>query len=194
MMIKRTQDLILGSMILVVASIPMLAIALLIKLSSKGPVLFKQRRYGLGGEEIQVWKFRTMYVCEDGDDIKQAKRDDGRVTNIGRFLRRASLDELPQFFNVLGGSMSIVGPRPHAIAHNELYRSKIEGYMLRHLVKPGITGWAQVNGWRGETDTDEKMEKRVEADLEYVRNWSPWLDFKIILKTIFGVLFNKNAY
>lgn len=194
MMIKRSQDVILGSLILIVIAIPMSIIAISVKLSSPGPVLFRQRRYGLGGEEILVRKFRTMTVCEDGDEIKQAQKEDERFTPIGRFLRRTSLDELPQFLNVIEGSMSIVGPRPHAIAHNELYRSRIDGYMLRHLVKPGITGWAQVNGLRGETDTDEKMRKRIEADLDYVKNWSLWLDLKIILKTLIHGFFNKNAY
>lgn len=194
MMIKRSQDLVLGSLILLLVSIPMITIAVAVKLTSKGPVLFKQRRYGLGGEEILVWKFRTMSVCEDGDEIKQAKRGDKRITPLGYILRRTSLDELPQFFNVLEGSMSIVGPRPHAVAHNELYRSKIAGYMLRHLVKPGITGWAQVNGLRGETDTEDKMKKRIEHDLEYVKNWSIWLDFKILFLTIIKGFAGKNAF
>jgi putative colanic acid biosynthesis UDP-glucose lipid carrier transferase len=172
----------------------MAIIAIAIKLTSPGPILFKQRRYGLGGEEILVWKFRSMNVCEDGKEVNQAQKEDSRFTPIGKFIRRTSLDELPQFFNVLSGSMSIVGPRPHAIAHNELYRSQIEGYMLRHLVKPGITGLAQVNGWRGETDTNEKMEKRVEYDLQYLRTWSLLLDLKIIALTIIKGFINKNAY
>jgi putative colanic acid biosynthesis UDP-glucose lipid carrier transferase len=194
MMLKRTQDIFLGFVILTVFAVPMLMIAIAVKLSSRGPVLFKQRRYGLGGEEILVWKFRTMNVCEDGINIKQARKKDPRFTPIGKFLRQTSLDELPQFINVISGSMSIVGPRPHAVAHNEIYRSRIDGYMLRHLVKPGITGWAQINGWRGETDTDEKMERRIEADLEYVRNWSIWLDLKIIALTALNGFTNKNAY
>lgn len=194
MMIKRAQDIILGAIILAIIAIPMAIIAIAIKLTSPGPILFKQRRYGLGGEEILVWKFRSMNVCEDGAKIKQAKRDDERFTPIGKILRRTSVDELPQFFNVLGGSMSIVGPRPHAVAHNELYRSKIDGYMLRHLVKPGITGWAQINGWRGETDTDEKMINRVEYDLDYVKNWSLFLDLKIIWLTILKGFVNRSAY
>lgn len=192
--IKRCEDILLGSLILSVIAIPMLLIAIGIKLTSSGPIIFRQRRYGMGGEEIVMWKFRSMTVCEDGDDVPQAKKGDARVTPLGAFLRRTSLDELPQFFNVLQGSMSIVGPRPHAVAHNELYREKIEGYMLRHLVKPGITGWAQVNGWRGETDTDDKMEKRIECDLEYVRNWSLLLDLRIIIRTLLGGLTGKNAY
>ena len=191
---KRILDVVLSLAILLVIAIPLLVIAIAIKLTSPGPVLFRQRRYGLKGEKIEVWKFRTMTVTEDGDHIPQAQKNDARITPLGNFLRRTSLDELPQFFNVLQGSMSIVGPRPHAIAHNELYRKSIDGYMLRHLVKPGITGWAQVNGWRGETDTDEKMQKRIEYDLEYLKNWSIFLDIKIILMTIWKGFVNKNAY
>ena len=173
----------------------MALIAIGIKLSSHGPVLFTQRRYGLAGEEIKVYKFRTMTVAEDGDCIIQAKKNDQRVTAFGKFLRKTSFDELPQFINVLQGRMSVVGPRPHAVAHNEMYRKIIKGYMIRHKVKPGVTGWAQVNGLRGETDTLEKMAKRIEHDLEYIRNWSLMLDFWIILKTI-KVFFvgGKNAF
>jgi putative colanic acid biosynthesis UDP-glucose lipid carrier transferase len=192
--IKRTEDLLIGTLIMFLIAVPMLLIALAIKLDSAGPVLFKQRRYGLSGEEIWVWKFRSMSVCEDGGEIRQATKGDARITRIGGFLRKTSLDELPQFLNVLQGTMSIVGPRPHAVAHNEQYRHSIEGYMLRHMVKPGITGWAQINGWRGETDTREKMEKRVECDLHYIRNWSIWLDLKIIVLTVFKGFINKNAY
>ncbi len=172
----------------------MLFLALLVKLTSKGPVLFKQKRYGLDGRAIEVWKYRSMTVMEDGDNILQAKKNDTRLTFIGSFLRRLSLDELPQFFNVLQGSMSIVGPRPHAVVHNEEYRKLIKGYMLRHKVKPGITGWAQINGWRGETDTLEKMQKRVEFDLEYIRNWSLLFDLKIVILTVFKGFYNRNAY
>jgi len=193
-LIKRAEDLVLGSLILSLIAVPMLLIAALIKLDSAGPVLFRQRRYGLNGEEIRILKFRTMTVTEDGERVQQASSNDQRVTRIGRFLRRTSLDELPQFFNVLAGSMSIVGPRPHAVAHNEEYRERIQGYMLRHLVKPGITGWAQVNGWRGETDTLEKMEKRIEHDLYYIRNWSLLLDLKIIVMTVFRGFVHRNAY
>lgn len=193
-LIKRIEDLVFGSLILLLISPILLMIALAVKLTSKGPVLFKQTRYGLKGEKIQVWKFRSMTVCEDGDDITQATRGDSRYTPIGEFLRRTSLDELPQFFNVLQGNMSIVGPRPHAVAHNEQYRSLIPGYMLRHMIKPGITGWAQVNGWRGETNTIYKMRKRIEFDLEYMREWSLWLDIKIIILTIFRAFRDKNAY
>ena len=192
--LKRLMDIVLSIIILVIIAIPMLIIALAIKLTSRGPILFKQRRYGQSGNEIEVWKFRSMSVTEDGDTIKQASKGDARITPLGAFLRRTSLDELPQFFNVLQGTMSIVGPRPHAVAHNELYRKSIDGYMLRHLVKPGITGWAQVNGWRGETDTDEKMQKRIEYDMEYLQNWSIFLDLKIIFMTIWKGFVNKNAY
>lgn len=194
MPVKEAEDFILAFMILMLIAIPMLFIALAIKLTSRGPVLFKQRRYGMGGEEIMVWKFRTMTVAEDGDIVTQATKNDIRITPLGRFLRRTSLDELPQFFNVLQGQMSIVGPRPHAVTHNELYRKVIDRYMLRHLVKPGITGWAQINGWRGETDSDEKMKKRIEYDLHYIKNWSLQLDLKIIFLTIFKGFVNRNAY
>jgi len=193
-LIKRLEDLFFGTIILAMISPIMLGIAAAVKLTSPGPVLFKQNRYGQKGERIRVWKFRTMTVCEDGDDIKQATRGDSRYTKIGGFLRRTSLDELPQFFNVLQGTMSIVGPRPHAVAHNEQFRNVIPGYMLRHMIKPGITGWAQVNGWRGETNTIYKMRKRVEFDLEYMREWSLWLDIKIIFLTIFRGFTDKNAY
>ena len=192
--LKRAEDLLLGSLILLLISPALLLIALAVKLSSPGPVIFKQRRYGLNGQVVEIWKFRSMTVCEDGDHIPQAQKFDARVTPLGAFLRRTSLDELPQFFNVVRGSMSIVGPRPHAVAHNEEYRHLIHGYMLRHKIKPGITGWAQVNGWRGETDTLEKMEKRIEFDLAYMRNWSLWLDLKIIWLTIWKGFSGKNAY
>ena len=175
--------------------LPIMAIiALAIKLTSTGPILFKQSRHGLRGEEFQVWKFRTMTVCENGSVIKQATRNDVRVTKVGAFLRKTSLDELPQFFNVLQGHMSIVGPRPHAVAHNEAYKALIPGYMQRHMMKPGITGWAQVNGWRGETDTLYKMQKRVECDMEYIQSWSLWLDLRIIVATAFKAMSDKNAY
>lgn len=192
--VKRAEDILLSSLILVLIAIPLLLIALAIKLTSKGPVLFRQRRYGLDGRPIMVWKFRSMNVQENGDVVRQATRNDTRITPLGAFLRRTSLDELPQFFNVLRGDMSIVGPRPHALAHNEQYRRQVSGYMLRHKVKPGITGWAQINGWRGETDTLDKMRKRVEFDLEYIEHWSIWLDLKIILLTLFKGFFNKNAF
>jgi len=191
---KRCEDVLLSILILTIISPVMLFIASDIKLTSKGPVLYKQQRYGIGGEKIVVWKFRSMTVCDSGDIIKQASKNDSRITPLGVFLRRTSLDELPQFINVLQGRMSIVGPRPHAVAHNEQYRKSIHGYMLRHLVKPGITGWAQINGWRGETDTMDKMEKRIEYDLQYIQNWSIFFDLKIIVLTIFKGFINKNAY
>lgn len=192
--VKRLEDLAIASIVLALTAVPMLIIAALVKWSSPGPVIFKQARYGLRGERIEVWKFRTMTVWEDGAQITQATRHDPRVTPIGRFLRRTSLDELPQFINVLQGTMSIVGPRPHAVAHNEQYRKMIDGYMLRHKVKPGITGWAQVNGWRGETETLDKMKIRVEHDLAYIRNWSLWLDLRIIFFTILKGFSSKSAY
>jgi putative colanic acid biosynthesis UDP-glucose lipid carrier transferase len=191
---KRVQDVVLASAILGLCSLPMLSIALGVKLSSPGPVFFRQRRYGIDGREIEVWKFRTMTVCEDGDKIEQARQCDPRVTRFGAFLRRTSLDELPQFINVLQGQMSIVGPRPHAVAHNEQYRRLVFGYMLRHAVKPGITGWAQINGWRGETKKLEEMQKRVEHDLWYIRNWHFGLDLKIIGYTILKGFVNRKAY
>lgn len=192
--VKRMFDLVAGSIILCLVAIPMLITAIAVKLTSRGPVFFRQRRYGLDGNEILVWKFRSMRVCEDGAKVTQATKGDSRLTPIGGFLRKSSLDELPQLFNVIGGSMSLVGPRPHANAHNEQYRQMIEGYMLRHKIKPGITGLAQVRGWRGETDTLEKMQKRIECDHEYIREWSLALDIKIMLQTVLVVLKRQNAY
>ena len=192
--VKNTSDFVIALLTLILLSPFMLCIALAVKMTSPGPIIFKQRRYGLNGEEIIVYKFRSMTVVEDGADIVQAKKDDQRFTRIGAFLRRTSLDELPQFINVLQGRMSIVGPRPHAVAHNELYRKLIKGYMLRHKAKPGITGWAQVNGWRGETDVLEKMKGRIEHDLYYLKNWSIWLDLWIILRTVWIVVRKDNAY
>jgi putative colanic acid biosynthesis UDP-glucose lipid carrier transferase len=191
---KRLSDVALASLVLLVLSPLLVATALAVKLTSSGPVLFRQRRYGLNGEEISVYKFRSMTVCEDGSEITQATRKDRRITRIGRFLRRSSIDELPQLINVLRGSMSFVGPRPHAVAHNEHYRKLIGGYMIRHKVRPGITGWAQVNGSRGETDTIEKMKLRVQYDLEYLENWSIGLDAKIIFRTAHKLLWDSNAY
>ena len=192
--IKRASDIVLSLLFLALMSPLLLIITLAIKMSSPGPVIFKQRRYGLDGREIIVYKFRTMTVCEDGVAVEQARKQDTRMTPLGRFLRRTSLDEFPQFFNVLQGRMSIVGPRPHAVAHNEMYRKLIKGYMLRHKVKPGITGWAQVNGYRGETETLDKMSARIDYDLDYLRNWSLRLDLYIIAKTVWVVLNRKNAY
>jgi putative colanic acid biosynthesis UDP-glucose lipid carrier transferase len=193
-LVKRLSDLVLAAGILVLISPLLLAIAIGIKLSSPGPVLFKQRRNGLDGGEIAVYKFRSMTTQDNGSVVAQATKDDARVTPFGALLRRTSLDELPQFFNVLQGRMSIVGPRPHAVAHNEMYRDLISAYMVRHKVKPGITGWAQVNGLRGETETVEKMKARVELDLEYLRNWSLGLDLQIILRTVRVAFFDGNAY
>jgi putative colanic acid biosynthesis UDP-glucose lipid carrier transferase len=192
--IKRVSDVIISTLILFLVSPVLLACAIGVKLSSPGPILFQQRRYGLDGAEINVYKFRSMTVCENGANVVQATRNDVRITPFGNFLRTKSLDELPQFFNVLQGTMSIVGPRPHAVAHNEMYRKQVKGYMIRHKVKPGITGWAQVNGSRGETDTIDKMEKRIRYDLDYLRNWSLALDLLIILKTVGVVIKDENAY
>ncbi len=190
--VKRVSDVILALLILLLISPILLVIALGVKLTSPGPVIFKQRRYGLDGEEILVYKFRSMTVCEDGGTIQQAQKNDRRITPLGAFLRKSSLDELPQFINVLQGRMSIVGPRPHAVAHNEMYRKLIKGYMIRHKVKPGITGWAQVNGYRGETETLDKMQARIDYDLDYLRNWSLGLDLLIIARTV-GVVFKDQA-
>jgi len=185
---------VLGTLILLLISPLLLALAIGVKLSSPGPVIFKQRRYGLDGQEIVVYKFRSMTVCEDGDRIVQASQGDRRITRLGAILRKTSLDELPQFINVLQGRMSIVGPRPHAVAHNEQYRKLIKGYMVRHKVKPGISGWAQINGLRGETETLDKMEARIDFDLDYLRNWSLGLDIYIILKTVAVVFRDRHAY
>jgi len=192
--LKRGSDIVLSLLILMLIFPVMLLIGLLVKLDSPGPVIFKQRRYGLDGEQILVYKFRSMAVTEDGGAIRQAQKNDARVTRLGAFLRKTSLDELPQFINVLQGRMSIVGPRPHAVAHNEMYRTLIKGYMVRHKVRPGITGWAQVNGQRGETDTLDKMQARIDCDLDYLRNWSLQLDFFIILKTMRLVFKDGSAY
>jgi putative colanic acid biosynthesis UDP-glucose lipid carrier transferase len=193
-LVKRISDVVLASLILVLISPLLLAIAIGVKLTSPGPAIFRQRRNGLDGEEIIVYKFRSMRAMDNGQVVKQATKGDPRITPFGAFLRKTSLDELPQFINVLQGRMSIVGPRPHAVAHNELYRQLIKAYMVRHKVKPGITGWAQVHGHRGETDTVEKMQARVEYDLEYLRNWSLGLDLQIIARTVIVVLLGKNAY
>jgi putative colanic acid biosynthesis UDP-glucose lipid carrier transferase len=192
--IKRIEDIVLSILILILISPVLLGLAIAVKVTSKGPVFFKQNRYGIDGKPIKVWKFRSMNVMEDGAKVTQATKGDKRFTPIGEFIRKTSLDELPQFINALQGQMSIVGPRPHAVAHNEEYRKLVAGYMLRHKVKPGITGWAQINGWRGETDTLDKMEKRIEFDLEYIQNWSLVLDLKIVFLTIFKGFINKNAY
>jgi Undecaprenyl-phosphate glucose phosphotransferase len=194
-LLKAAEDRILATLILLLIAPLLICIAIAVKLSSPGPVLFRQKRHGLDGNEIEVWKFRTMRVhTEEHGKVTQAARHDPRITRLGRFLRRTSLDELPQFFNVLQGTMSIVGPRPHALAHNHQYKGEVENYMQRHRVKPGITGWAQVNGLRGETDTVAKMAARVEHDLYYMQNWSLLFDLRIIALTIFKGLVGRNAY
>lgn len=191
--IKRTADVLFSLFVLILISPVLIGVALGVKLTSPGPIIFKQRRYGLDGQEILVYKFRSMTVTEDGGTVTQATKNDQRITPLGAILRKTSLDELPQFINVLQGRMSVVGPRPHAVAHNEEYRKLIKGYMVRHKVKPGITGWAQVNGFRGETDTLEKMEQRVHYDLEYLRNWSPRLDMLIVAKTAWLTIVGQDS-
>jgi putative colanic acid biosynthesis UDP-glucose lipid carrier transferase len=192
--VKRMTDIAVASAVLLIAAPLMIAIALLVRYSGPGPVIFKQRRYGLDGHEITVYKFRTMTVLEDGAKVAQATREDTRVTRVGRFLRRYSLDELPQLINVLQGRMSLVGPRPHAVAHNEEYRKLIKGYMLRHKVPPGITGLAQINGCRGETARVEEMQQRIDYDLEYLRRWTPLLDLRILALTVFKLIGDQKAY
>jgi Undecaprenyl-phosphate glucose phosphotransferase len=192
--LKRVTDIVFATLLLLLAAPVMLLIAVAIKLDSPGRVLFKQDRYGLDGERFAVYKFRTMTVCENGGVVVQAKRNDRRVTRVGRFLRRTSLDELPQLINVLQGRMSLVGPRPHAVAHNEEYRKLISGYMVRHKVAPGITGLAQVSGCRGETSTVDEMRRRVQYDIEYLRHWCWLLDIKILLRTLLLVFRDKRAY
>jgi exopolysaccharide biosynthesis polyprenyl glycosylphosphotransferase len=176
----------------------MICVAVAIKLESRGPVLFRQKRYGFNNELIEVYKFRSMYTDRcDATASRLVTRDDPRVTKVGRIIRKTSLDELPQLFNVLKGNLSLVGPRPHAVAakaENRLYDDVVDGYFARHKVKPGITGWAQINGWRGETDTAEKIQKRVEHDLYYIENWSVLFDLYILLKTPVSLLETKNAY
>jgi putative colanic acid biosynthesis UDP-glucose lipid carrier transferase len=191
---KRAFDLCLAVVVLLLAWPALLLLGLAIRVTSRGPVIFKQRRYGLNGEEILVYKFRSMTVCEDGPVVAQAQQRDQRVTPLGAFLRKTSFDELPQILNVLEGTMSFVGPRPHAVAHNEEYRKVISGYMIRHKVRPGITGWAQIHGLRGETRTVDKMQKRVQYDLHYLEHWSLALDVKIIFKTALLVLRDRNAF
>ena len=192
--IKRVEDLLLTCIIAPFIIPLMIIVSIAIKLTSKGPVFFRQKRYGLDGKVITIFKFRSMKVCEDGDKIVQAKKNDYRMTVIGSFLRRTSLDELPQFINVLFGQLSVIGPRPHAVAHNEMYRKIIDGYMMRHKVKPGITGWAQVNGYRGETRDIELMRKRVHFDIEYIKDWSIIFDVQIIFRTIWVIITGINAY
>ena len=187
----------IGVPLLLVALSPvMLLIALAVRLDSAGPVLFRQTRYGFNNEEFTVFKFRTMRIdtANPAAALEQARRNDPRITKVGRFLRRTSLDELPQLLNVLKGEMSLVGPRPHAVAHNEQYSRIIDEYFSRHRVKPGITGWAQINGLRGETDTAEKMRKRVEYDVYYIDHWSLLFDIRILFLTLFVGFINRNAY
>ncbi|MCK6402724.1 MAG: undecaprenyl-phosphate glucose phosphotransferase [Sphaerotilus natans subsp. sulfidivorans] len=193
-LIKRLSDIVLASIILVLIAPLLIGVAIGVRISSPGPIIFKQKRGGLDGEDITVYKFRSMRVMENGAKVTQATRGDPRITRFGAFIRRTSLDELPQFINVLQGRMSIVGPRPHAVAHNEEYRELVKAYMLRHKVKPGITGWAQVNGLRGETETVEKMAERVRYDIEYLRNWSLTMDLRIIARTIKLTVADSNAY
>lgn len=192
--IKEIEDRVLAAIILTLISPIMALIALAIRLESRGPIVYKQERHGWDGKVIKVYKFRSMRVTESAGEFKQATKNDSRVTKVGAFIRRTSLDELPQFFNVLQGRMSIVGPRPHPISLNDQYKDKVEFYFQRHKVKPGITGWAQVNGYRGETDTLEKMERRIQYDLQYIQNWSLWLDLKIIFLTIFKGFVSDKAY
>lgn len=192
--LKRIMDIVISTILLIALAPVLLGVSIAVKLSSPGPIIFKQKRYGVGGKEIDVYKFRSMKMTLPSAEVKQATQDDDRITRVGRFIRRTSLDELPQFVNVLQGTMSIVGPRPHASQHNELYRKLIPGYMLRHKVKPGITGWAQVNGLRGETETVDKMRKRIRYDLVYISHWSVAFDMRIILKTALLVFKDSNAY
>ena len=192
--LKTIEDYAIGVPAFLILSPVMLAIAIAIKLEGKGPILFKQQRHGFNHKVFRIYKFRTMTVAEDGDTVVQAKQHDPRVTRLGAFLRRYSLDELPQILNVLKGDMSLVGPRPHALAHNHQYAQTVQNYSGRHKMKPGMTGWAQVNGWRGETSEREHMAQRVRFDLEYIDNWSLWFDLKIMVLTFAAVLFPKNAH
>jgi len=193
--IKSLEDRVLSALIILAISPILLLLTILIRLDSPGPAIFRQQRYGFNNNVFTVFKFRSMR--DDIGDVRggaQATRGDPRITRIGAFIRKTSLDELPQLFNVLLGDMSLVGPRPHAVAHNEEYAGKVDQYLSRHKVKPGITGWAQIHGFRGETDTDEKMEMRVQYDLYYIDNWSLWLDLRIIIRTLVVGFVNENAY
>jgi putative colanic acid biosynthesis UDP-glucose lipid carrier transferase len=192
--IKRIEDVVIATLGVIITVPLMLLIAIAIKLDSRGPVFYRQKRYGLNGKEFPVWKFRSMKVLEQEHEFRQAQPNDERITKVGKLIRHTSLDEIPQFFDVLAGHMSIVGPRPHAVAQNEEYRGLIRGYMQRHIIKPGITGLAQIKGFRGETDTKEKMEQRIKYDMEYLNNWSIWLDLKIILLTPIVLFKGENAY
>jgi putative colanic acid biosynthesis UDP-glucose lipid carrier transferase len=193
--LKQVFDFVFALFAVIAISPVLIGVSLAVKLSSPGPVFFKQKRYGLNGKRFWVYKFRSMVVNAPNSDSQQATKDDARITGVGRFIRKTSLDELPQFFNVLKGEMSVVGPRPHTVAHNELYRKAVRRYMLRHKVKPGVTGLAQVSGLRGETANIERMEERIRYDLEYIRNWSPLLDLKIIFLTVWTMVRgDDNAY
>jgi Undecaprenyl-phosphate glucose phosphotransferase len=193
--LKRTEDILLSALALIILMPLLICIALLIKIDSPGPVLFRQKRLGFNNNIITIYKFRSMtHVASSGPDVTQARRQDPRVTRVGRIIRRTSIDELPQLINVIQDRMSLVGPRPHALAHNDQYASVIDGYLGRHRVQPGITGLAQVNGFRGETDTLNKMQGRVEFDLAYIDNWSPLLDLRILFRTVIFTLLDRNAY
>ena len=191
---KRLFDLLLAAFALLAMTPLLIAVAILIKLDSPGPIFFVQRRYGFNQQPFRIIKFRTMRALEDGPFVVQATRDDPRLTRIGRWLRRWNIDEIPQLFNVLTGDMSLVGPRPHALSHDRDYERRISLYARRHNVKPGITGWAQINGYRGEIDSDEKIRGRVEHDLFYIDNWSLWLDLKIMARTVLSPAAYRNAY
>lgn len=194
-LLKTLEDYVISALLLLLVSPVMLITAIAIKLESKGPVLFKQRRLGFNNHEFSIYKFRSMYQQDDPEIVtRQATKGDPRITRVGRFIRRTSIDELPQILNVLNGSMSLVGPRPHAIDHNEQFGRAVRGYFARHKVKPGITGWAQVNGYRGETDSEEKLKGRVERDIYYAENWSLLFDLRILISTALVVLFQKNAH
>lgn len=194
LLLKEVEDKLLTTLILVMVAPLLLVIAIAIKLDSTGPVFFRQARRGWSGKVFHIWKFRSMHVHQpEGGVVRQATRSDPRITRVGAFLRKTSLDELPQIFNVLTGEMSLVGPRPHAVQHDEEYSQRIDTYLARHNIKPGITGLAQVRGLRGETREDELMQQRIESDIEYINNWSLWLDLTILLRTI-GALTGKTAY
>ena len=192
--IKICIDKVIALSALFILSPLLIAVTILIKLDSKGPIIFRQRRNGLNNKEFYIWKFRTMCVMENGSDVKQVKKNDVRITRIGNFLRKSSIDELPQLVNILTGHMSIVGPRPHPVALNEEFLPLIDGYNLRTLTRPGLTGLAQINGYRGPTDTVEQMRQRIQSDIEYIDKWSIWLDLKIIISTPYYGLFSKNAF
>ena len=191
---KSCTDKLIATSALIILLPLLLLVSIAIKLDSKGPIIFKQKRNGLNNQVFNIWKFRTMSVMENGTDVAQAKKGDSRITRTGNFLRKSSIDELPQLVNVLFGDMSIVGPRPHPVALNDQFRPLIEDYDKRCAMKPGLTGWAQINGYRGPTDTVEQMQTRIEYDMEYIETWTLWGDLKIMLATPYHGLFNKNAF